>query len=54
MIGSRSVILTKGTKVYIDNDNIPDAEVIANPNDSSKLLFRNLSNSKWTARNSKR
>ena len=48
-IGTRSVILTKGTKVYIDNDNIPDAEVVAHPNDPSKLLLKNLSNSNWTA-----
>lgn len=48
-IGTRFVILTKGTKVYIDNDNIPDAEVVAHPNDSSKLLLKNLSNTNWTA-----
>ena len=48
-IGTRSVILTKGTKVYIDNDNIPDAEVVEHPSDPSKLLLKNLSNSNWTA-----
>lgn len=48
-IGSRSVILTKGTKVYIDNDNTPDAEVLEHPGDSSKLLLKNLSQTNWTA-----
>lgn len=48
-IGTRSVMLTKGTKVYIDNDNIPDAEIVAHPNDPSKLLLKNLSQSSWTA-----
>ncbi len=42
-IGTRSVILTKGTKVYIDNDTAPYAEVVPHPNDPSKLLLKNLS-----------
>lgn len=48
-LGARSVILTKGTKVYIDNDNIPDAEVVLHPGDGSKLLLKNLSPNNWTA-----
>lgn len=48
-LGSRSVILTKGTKVYIDNDNIPDAEVVLHPADDSRLLLKNLSPNNWTA-----
>ena len=48
-LGARSVILTKGTKVYIDNDNIPDAEVVLHPGDASKLLLKNLSPNNWTA-----
>lgn len=48
-IGSRSIMLTKGTKVYIDNDNIPDAEVVAHPNDPSRILLKNLTKSDWTA-----
>lgn len=48
-IGTRSVMLTKATKVYIDNDNIPDAEIVAHPNDPSKILLKNLSSSNWTA-----
>ena len=48
-IGSRSVILTNGTKIYIDNDNLPDAEVTLHPNDPAKLLMKNLTNTTWTA-----
>lgn len=48
-LGTRSVILTKGTKVYIDNDNIPDAEVVLHPADDSRLLLKNLSPNSWTA-----
>lgn len=48
-MGTRSTMLTKGTKVYIDNDNIPDAEIVAHPNDPSKILLKNLSSSNWTA-----
>lgn len=48
-IGMRTVMLTKGTKVYIDNDNISDAEILLHPNDPSKILLKNLSGDKWTA-----
>lgn len=48
-IGTRSVILTKGTKVYIDADNVADAEVVLHPNDPTKLLLKNLTASSWTA-----
>ncbi len=48
-MGTRSVMLTKGTKVYIDNDNIPDAEIVVHPNDPSKILLKNLSKDNWTA-----
>ena len=48
-IGPRSVILTKGTKGYIDYDNAPDAEIVAHPNDTTRLLMRNISSGNWTA-----
>lgn len=48
-MGTRSVMLTKGTKVYVDNDNIPDAEIVVHPNDPSKILLKNLSKDNWTA-----
>jgi hypothetical protein len=48
-IGTRNVILTKGTKIYIDNDNIPDCEVVSHPQDALKLLLKNISQTKWTA-----
>ena len=48
-IGTRSLILTPNTKLYIDNDNLADALVVSNPHDKSMLLIQNISNQKWTA-----
>lgn len=48
-IGTRSLILTPNTKLYIDNDNVADALVVSNPQDKSTLLIQNISNLKWTA-----
>jgi DNA-binding helix-hairpin-helix protein with protein kinase domain len=46
-LGTRTQILTAGTKLYIDNDNIPDAEVDYFPTDKNLLVIRNLSEDKW-------
>ena len=46
-IGTRTQILTAGTKLYIDNDNTPDAEVDFFPTDKNLLVIRNLSEDKW-------
>ncbi len=46
-IGSRSMILTAGTKLYIDNDNTPDAEVDYFPTDKNLLVIRNLAEANW-------
>ena len=48
-IGNRYIILTQGTKVFIDNDNIPECEVFLHPQDKTKLLLKNLTSSTWTA-----
>ena len=48
-IGTRSLILTPNTKLFIDNDNVADALVVFNPQDKSMLLIQNISNLKWTA-----
>lgn len=48
-IGSRSLILTPSTKLYIDNDNVADAVICLNPQDKSTLLIQNISNQKWIA-----
>lgn len=48
-IGRRELLLTPGTHLYIDNDNIPDCLVEVNPGDKSMLLIRNISHDAWTA-----
>lgn len=48
-LGSRTLVLTPNTKLYIDNDNIPDVAVALNPKDSSCLLLQNIMKTKWTA-----
>ena len=48
-IGYRGIILTKGTKIYIENDNIPDGEVVKHPQDENVLLLKNISPLNWTA-----
>lgn len=46
-INSRNLILTPGTKLYIDNDNIPDGKVDVFPNDKNLCIIRNLTDSSW-------
>lgn len=46
-IGTRTLLLTPSTKLYIDNDNTPDAEVDYFPTDKNLLVIRNLSDDKW-------
>ncbi len=47
VINNRNLIITPGTKLYIDNDNIADAEVDVFPNDARLLIIRNLTNANW-------
>lgn len=46
-LNNRSLILTAGTKLYVDNDNIPDAEVDFFPSDKNLLVIRNLAQASW-------
>ena len=46
-LNNRNLVLTAGTKLYIDNDNIPDAEVDFFPSDKNLLVIRNLTSSSW-------
>ena len=48
-IGTRSLVLTPNTKLYIDNDNSADGLVVVNPQDTSMMLIQNITNNKWTA-----
>ena len=47
LLGRRKQVLTKGTKLYIDHDNIPDCQVVENTVDG-KLLIKNISPDMWT------
>ena len=48
-MGGRELLLTPGTFLYIDNDNIPDCLVEVNPADKTMLLIKNISPNAWTA-----
>jgi serine/threonine protein kinase len=48
-IGTRSLVLTPNTKLYIDNDNSADGLIVVNPQDTSMMLIQNITNNKWTA-----
>ena len=48
-IGSRDILLTPNTKVYIDLDNKPDIQVISVPSDSKyPVQLQNITSNKWT------
>jgi serine/threonine protein kinase len=49
LLGTRHLVLTKGTEVYIDYDNTPDCQVVEHPQDPTRLLLKNISPVKWTA-----
>ena len=46
-IGTRNLILTPGTKLYIDEDNVPDGEVFLFPKDNKLLIIKNLAAAAW-------
>jgi len=46
-MNTRSMILTPGTKLYIDNDNVPDGEVGVFPKDNKLMIIRNLTSAAW-------
>jgi serine/threonine protein kinase len=46
-IGQRNLILTPGTKLYIDNDNIADGQVDVYPSDPNLMIIRNLAKASW-------
>lgn len=47
-LGSRSILLTPGTKVYIDVDNKPDMLVFSVPGDKFPVQLSNITANKWT------
>lgn len=46
-IGTRELVLTPATKLYVDNDNIADGEVDVFPKDHKLNIIRNLSPAAW-------
>lgn len=46
--GLREIILTPRTKLFLDRDNTPDAEVDFFPRDKRLLILRNLTQGNWT------
>lgn len=48
-LANRQILLTPGTNLYIDHDNVPDCLVEVNPVDSSMFLIKNVSTHAWTA-----
>lgn len=46
-IGVRKLILTPGTNIYIDNDNIPDAVVTTFAKDKRIYMLKNLTKASW-------
>lgn len=48
-IGSRDILLTPNTKVYIDLDNKPDIQVVSVPGDAKyPVQLQNITSNKWT------
>ena len=41
-LGKRYLILTKGNKLFLDRDDIPDLQVVSDPKDANKLYIQNL------------
>ena len=46
--GSRDILLTPNTKIYVDLDNKPDIQVINVPGDKYPVQLRNITSNKWT------
>lgn len=47
-LGRRQLLLTVGTKLFIDHDNIADGIVETSPQNDGSLWIKNLSPEKWT------
>lgn len=47
ILGNRKLVLTEGTKLYLNDDNVPEAIVESAPEEASRLAIRNLTNAIW-------
>ncbi len=47
-INDRNILLTPGTKVYLDMDNKPDVQVISVPGDRYPVQLKNITSGNWT------
>jgi hypothetical protein len=41
-LGKRYLILTKGNKLFLDRDDVPDLHVVTDSKDANKLYIQNL------------
>lgn len=46
--GTRQLVLTPGTRLFLDNDTTPDAQVEFYPKDHRFIMLRNLTQGPWT------
>ena len=46
--GTRDILLTPNTKVYVDLDNKPDIQVVNVPGDKYPVHLQNITTTKWT------
>jgi serine/threonine protein kinase len=47
-LNNREVLLTPGTKLFVDMDNKPDVQVIAIPGDKYPIQLKNITTTNWT------
>ena len=47
-VGSRNILLTPNTNIYVDLDNQPDIKVVSVPGDNFPVQLKNITNNKWT------
>ena len=47
-LNNREILLTPGTKLFIDMDNKPDVQVIAIPGDKYPVQLKNITTTNWT------
>ena len=47
-LDNREILLTPGTKLFVDMDNKPDVQVVAIPGDKYPVQLKNITTTNWT------